>query len=294
VYGGIPGPTFIKTRLRNMVLKTIDAMILAVVKPGWVAMKKAVEELKPKLEPVMKSSLEPYFKAKAEIVEKMKDAAMGVLEPIIKEKVNPHLAKIVAIIKSPVVDAFAETARLFDEKVTKWEPKDDAKKHFHELDYFGRSWWELRTALRIPDQMYDPLWLLREFFPDIYPWHLIWKAHDHIYKIADNAVYTFEQGVEKGGKPEDVKGEVLGKFRHDADIYSVNYFAKILSTIVTPVVEVVAVPAGNEIITPLQNMVPDALQQFLDLNQMYQDLYQGIIDDSIQIVLRADAPSSSS
>lgn len=102
IYSKLPGPWIIRNKMRNMTLATIDGMILAAVKPAWAAMRKAVEELRPKLEPIIKKETEPIFKAELEIVGKMKETVMGALEPALNEKVTPHLGKIVSIIKSPV------------------------------------------------------------------------------------------------------------------------------------------------------------------------------------------------
>jgi len=289
--GALPGPWFVKSKLRSMAYKTIDTLIIAAVKPAWVALKKTIEEVKTRAEPTLRASLEPLFKAKGEIVEKMKGEIMKIIEPALSEHVNPHIAKIVRILKSPVVDAFAETLRLFEDHVSKLPEGEEIKKKFWDLDYFARSWWGLRTALDMIDPMYEPLWALHEAFKDILPWHLIWHGHDKIYKIADRVVYTFEKGIEDGAGPVDraaLMTDVISKYRNDAAIHSKNYYAHILKTILLPPFEAVVVPAGAPIIGPLANLVPEPLQQFVDINEMYEDLYNGVLDDSIQIVLSAD------
>jgi len=135
--------------------------------------------------------------------------------------------------------------------------------------------------------MYEPLWLLRELFSDIYPWHLIWKAHDSIYKQTDKAVYTWEQGVLKEGKEsaDAIKFEVLEKYRHDAEIAATKYFAHILKKILMPGLELVLHPASKHIIEPLAEMIPPPLREFIDINQMFEDLYNSVVDDCIETVL---------
>jgi hypothetical protein len=58
--------------MRNMALSTIDAMVLAAVKPAWAGMRKAVETLRPLAEPKIREATEPIFKLENEIVGKMK------------------------------------------------------------------------------------------------------------------------------------------------------------------------------------------------------------------------------
>lgn len=293
LYSKLPGPWILKNKMRNWALQTIDSMILGAVKPAWAGMRKAVEELRVKLEPKIRELTEPIFKAENEIIGKMRESVMSVLEPLLKEHVTPHLGKVVAIIKSPMREAFADCANLFDEKISKWQPKDDLSKSFHELDYFGRSYWELRSALKKVDDMYEPLWALRELFSDIYPWHLIWKGHDSVYRHTDNAVYTWEQAMIKANNPElaePLKRDVIIKFRHDTDIATMRYYAKIMKKIIMPPFEAAVHPVAKHIIEPLADSIPEPLREFIDIKQMFEDLYNGIVEDSINIVLRADAP----
>jgi len=243
------------------------------------------------VEPKVRESLTPYFEAKKSVMDKMRSGVMSVIEPLLVEHVNPHLGKIVRIIKSPMTEAYEEAMRLWQEKVDKWEPKENRKQSFYELDWLGRSYWELRTALNKLDVMYDPLWVLQEIFPQIWPWHYIWKGHSRIYKLTDNAVYTFEKGIDEKGDKEVVKRETLAKFKHDTDEACMHWYAHVLKAIVMPPFEKLLIPAAQNIIEPLADLVPDPLKEFLDINQMFEDLYNGVIDDSINVILRADGSS---
>jgi len=58
--------------LRNKISKLLDQTVLGMVKPSWAGMAKTVETLRPKIEPKIKSSVDPIFKAENDIIEKMK------------------------------------------------------------------------------------------------------------------------------------------------------------------------------------------------------------------------------
>jgi len=295
IYGKLSGPWIVRNKVRSWALSAIDSMILAAVKPGWAAMKSAVEAVRPKVEPVIREKLEPIFKLENDIIGKMRESIMGVLEPALKEHVTPHLGKIVAIIKSPMREAYADAINLFDEKITKWSPSGgvEFEKTFRELDYFAGSYWQLHPALKKVDDMYEPLWLLREIFSDIYPWSLIWKGHDSVYKHVDNAVYTWEQAMLKERNPElaePIKRDVIIKYRHDTDIAVMSYYTKILKLIIMPPFEAVVHPVTKHIIDPLANSIPEPFREFIDIKQMFEDLYTGIVEDCIKVVLRSDGP----
>lgn len=137
---------------------------MGAVKPGWAAMLKAVQEVRPVAEPKIRELVQPIFEAEKGIVDKLKDAVMGTISPIQEEHVNPHLKKIIDIIRVPVADAFAEAFKLYDEKINKWEPKDDLNSSFGDLDWFPRSYWEMRTATSKAEEMYRDLDDLRIIF----------------------------------------------------------------------------------------------------------------------------------
>src|SRR5687768_5689527 len=100
-----------------------------------------------------------------------------------------------------MTEAYDGTYKLFDERIAKFDPKgnkaEEVKKAFSEqLDWYSRSW-ELYPACDKVNVMYDPLWALNVIFTDIYPWGLIWQAHDEVRHRMDNAIYTFEQRLLK-------------------------------------------------------------------------------------------------
>lgn len=82
--------------------QVIDQVVLAIVKPGWAGMSAAVVKAKPIAEPKIRGAVGPIFEKEKELVEKIRDKIMDTLRPIQEEKVNPHLVKIVDIVRRPV------------------------------------------------------------------------------------------------------------------------------------------------------------------------------------------------
>jgi len=299
VYGRITGPWMVRNTVRNTVLKTIDTLVSAGVNPAWKAMAAAVEELRPKIEPTIKTLVDPLGSAKKEIHDKIKEAVMSSLEPLLEKNVNPHVGKIVEIIKSPVVNAYEEASKIFEQGVKEFAETADLKDTsagFRKLDWVSRSWWTMRPATEKLDVMYEPLWLLREIFSDIYPWSLIWNAQDEIRQTTDNAIYTFETKLrtilEK--EPEAGKGaidtalqETLPQFQHDAEINTTAMYLTILKAIIMPPFNAVANPATKVLLDPLDSAIPDAMKQFIDIGDEFQRLLEGIIDECIKVVLRS-------
>jgi len=297
VYGKITGPWIIRNTIRNQLLKILDKTILAAVTPAWKAMSTAVEAVRPKIEEKLKPGLEPLFKLQGELVDKIKGACMSVIDPVLKEHVVPHLSKIVAVIKSPMVEAFDVSYKLWDEKMNEWSyegGKDDAKKKFHDLDWYAWSWnmWKAFDKL---DPMYEPLWALNIVFPDIYPWSLIWEGRDILRSKMDNAFYTFEKRLvekldaDEKADPKSTVGElktaVMADFQEDGKKATIEYYREIIKSIVMPPFQNKVFPACEALLTPINEAIPEAFAEILDLNGMFEDILTGIIDASIDTVL---------
>jgi hypothetical protein len=260
-------------------------------------MEKAVKELRPKIEPTIKEMVDPIGKAEAEIIGKIKDAVMSQIEPLLKEHVAPHLGKILDVIKSPMNEGYDECFHIFDEHITKWEPKGASReeliKSFDDLDWLPRSWrmWKATDKL---SPMYDPLWALNVIFPDIYPWSTIWDGQDELRFRTDCAVYTWEErllaAVEKeGGDPkthaEKLKEGVMHDFKDDAQKGVSKYYGGILKKIVLPPFEALVVPACKLLLEPLDAAVPEPMKQFINILKMFEEVYHGVIEDAIKVVL---------
>lgn len=156
-------------------------------------------------------------------------------------------------------------------------------------------------AVEKTDVMYEPLWALHTIFSDIWPWGLIWTAHDTVRGKMDNAIYTFEQKLvqqleSQESASEDEKKELVAKmkalvlndYKADGEKATQLYYHEILKTIVMPPFEKLVIPACSTIIDPIADLVPEPLKQFLDPNQMFEDLINGIVDGCIETVLNSD------
>jgi hypothetical protein len=81
-YSKLTGPYFVRNMLRSKMVKMIDSAVLAIVKPAWAGMAKAVENMKPKIEPKIRGAVEPIFKAEAGLVDKLKGILLCSLPPL--------------------------------------------------------------------------------------------------------------------------------------------------------------------------------------------------------------------
>jgi len=299
IYSKISGPWTIRWTVRNQVMKSLDTLIGAGVAPAWKAMSSTVESLRPTIEPKIKELVDPIGKAEAEVMDKIKNAVMSVLDPLIEQHINPHMGKIMEIIQSPMTEAYDESYNLFEQQIDKFEvksPKDEMVKGFRNLDWFKSSW-DMYNSTRKIDILYEPLWALHIVFADIYPWGLIYRGHDELRKTMDNAMYTFEAKLLKSHEENEAslnegkaladrfKHEVLEDYKYDGKLRTVEWYCHVLKAIIMPPFEAVAGPATDALLSPLSDAIPEPMKQFLDPQQMFTDLLHSIVDACIKTVV---------
>jgi hypothetical protein len=293
VYSKIVGPWIIRSKIRKQVLKMLDTAIGAAVKPAWAAMEKAVEELKPKVEPALTELGTQIGEVEAKLQKEITDAVMSILNPLLAEHVTPHLGNIFAVIRSPMKEAFDEAYRIWNEKIDKAEIKGTAeemkKGPFRELDYVARSW-AIYDATRKLDPMYDPLWALNVVFKDIWPYWSIWRGQDTIRAVTDDAIYTFEQKLlesESAASDKDkIKAEVFADFQHDATLHTLKWYAAVFKKIIMPPLRGVVNPAVKEILSPINDAVPDPVKQFINVHKMFAEILNKLVDEIIMSILK--------
>jgi len=204
------------------------------------------------------------------------------------------LGSITSVIKAPVIDSWDKISELFEQQVAKYAEKADLSKPdvgFKDMDWFARSWWSLRPATEKLDVMYEPLYLLREVFSNIYPWWSIWKGQDQLRKKMDNAVYTFQIKLKKFIEEdketaiEKAKVSTMKKLKKDAKTHTRLFYVEIIKDIIMPPFEGLVLPACKSVLEPLNSMIPEPMKQFIDLIDMFVKMINMIIDEIIANVL---------
>jgi len=223
---------------------------------------------------------------------KMKEAVLSIINPLLDEHVTPHLGKIYQVINQPMADAYNNCHEIWNEKIEALEMTggpDDLKKRFKDLARVQGSW-DMYKSTRVLDELYEPLWALNLVFPDIYPWWSIWKGQGNIRTLIDNGFFTLEEKVlalaaEKPDAVESSKAElkalVFEQIKQDSHLRALNWYRKVLMKIIMPPLNALAVPAAKVALEPLNNLIPDPMKTFIDINGMFDDLLNDIVGGAI-------------
>jgi len=78
----------------------------------------------------------------------------------------------------------------------------------------------------------------------------------------------------------------MTKFEEDAKTATTEYYLKIFKDIIMPFFNKLVIPACKMIIEPLSSAIPDELKQFVDPDEMFDKLVNGVVDDTIKTIIK--------
>ncbi|XP_062505345.1 PH domain-containing protein DDB_G0267786-like [Corticium candelabrum] len=310
IFQNIKGPAGLRMTIKNKVLQVLDTMVMAAVTPAYKAMETAVNALRSRIEGVIRSKIEPIFQAKEKIKEKIQNAVLKTINPVLSEKVTPRLAGIIEILISPMTDAFKETRVVFDGQMVHLERTvrerngfgESLAPHFSGLDCTPRNPSLMRNAFKRVDAMEAPLWALQQFFDDIDPGTLISEANDTLSKILDMAVYTFEKMLEQevttqpaiksnGAAAEaavqKLKSDVRQRFGVDANKATVAYYREVMMKIVMPFLLKVVTPLTDPVLEPINSIIPEPFQELINIKAEFESVLEGLVGGAIDTVIES-------
>jgi len=281
LWGTFHGPLVVKIQLRKGVLKTVDSMIVESVKPAWEHMKHCIMEERPKVEATLRSYLGPHFtKAKEFVFNKMKEAVMGILEPVLQQYVNPYLASFSSILHDPLAKVIKESLLLFDEVANKLanNPRNAC---FSDMECLMRPLEKLYPVLELY-HAYDPSLASKGILPNFRPWEMLWVLQEYVHNLLDSAIYTWKKSIEEGSDPTSLKHDLIVKFKHDAKLMIWISYSNLMKEAILPPFVTRVQPAARGILESLVNLIPEHRQQFLDVSEMFEELYNGVFEDTLR------------
>lgn len=149
IYAKISGPSILRAKIRKTVVKAMNSAISSASSAAWSACEKAIAEVRNKVDPIIHNNIASILEKEEALTSKIKEGALAIITPVLKEHVTPHLAKIASICKSPITAAFDKATELFIQEVSKLNvsgsTKDEVKRSIYGLNYF--TWWSISPAL---------------------------------------------------------------------------------------------------------------------------------------------------
>jgi hypothetical protein len=274
-------PWSARSKIRNKFIQTVDGIVTTAVGPAWKAAYSGVEALRPEVEPKIKEGMQPIVDAQKAIQDEICKLVEAGSKDFINEKVLPHLAPLLDVVFSPVVDGFKGIMRAFDVALEngkeRYESREDRLYMVWHHNYNSEYW----DAERKMWDLYEPLWALRLVFEDIYPWSITGRARRRLRKTFDNALFTFEtileDGKESGKSWEQAAEETRGRLARDCRTGILRVLGQILFGVVENFFEKLVIRPARKLVKPLSDKVPQAIKDFVDPDDLLEELLYTIL-----------------
>jgi hypothetical protein len=283
-------PWAVRSKIRDSFLKTTSGAVTSAVGPVWKAAYEGVKKVRPEVEKKVQEIMQPIVEAQMSVQQKITEMVTANAKSTLDEKVTPHLAPLVDIVFGPVIDAFKIIIMAFDKCIERCKADEGyASKKREDRKYFvyNHSWcsefWESDSKMW---QLFDPLWDMRKVFDDVSPWGILGKARRRLRKNLRNALYTFEVLLEKGehGNWDAVHAHVKGLLVEDCKTAVMRTLGTILFGVVEPLWEKLVIRPARKIVSPIADSVPEALRDFVDVNDMLQEVLYNILRSCCNLV----------
>jgi len=283
--GKLPNtPWFVRNWMRNSMMKVIDGIVTSAVNPAWIGMDKTVSELRPTIEPKIKNEIDPIVKIQNDIQNKMKEALMSIIEPALQKHAAPHLLKLANSIKNPIESGFGETIKVFKEKTNLYKG-DGSPNSFSTYRAYPNSYYIMNPAKQKISDMYQLLDPLHNIFSSFSAYWICYDIKEELVNMAYNGTYTFEKAVNGGMGTAEANSETLEKYLHDTQVGSMIQMQYTIREVVKPTLMKVIDPLCKPIVSNMANMIPSSFKDLININEMYQQLIDDVINESSSTII---------
>lgn len=297
VYCSLPGPASMQkaacTKVNALVRGIINPMVIA----QWKAMNGAISASEIKVKAAIEKGMAPVVQAKANTVEAVKDKVDDKITPV-REKVIEPLANVLATKAQPsLAQAFAAALRVVEEHmriyVDERKTGVEATAAATSLDKAVASRTKLKEAFTLLDNAKETLCNSADAVPDqvrdkvsfakvnCVPWAE--AAETTVYTLLSNAAYTLQQALTEADPTSDSDGalaETLAKAKADAQTETVATLTRLVATFLEPVFKSLVVDVCDPLVTPIDEHIPEAAQEFITAGSCLSDILDSIVDEA--------------
>ncbi|KAN0055713.1 hypothetical protein ACTA71_011596 [Dictyostelium dimigraforme] len=278
-------PWFIRNYLRNKMMTVIEGMVSSAVAPAWAGLDKTVGELRPTIEPRIKNQVDPIAQAQNSIVNKMRESMMSQIKPAMEEHVNKHLKKIIGEIRTPIENGFDESLKIWNEKTNAYNGNGSTES-FSSYRSYPSSYWTMYPAKDKISPLYNIIDQYRPIFKDYSSYYVCYDIKEAINNMAYDGSYTLEKTVTQDQVDvASAKNQTHSKYQHDVILGTNMQMKFVVREMVKPTLCKIINPLTKPLLSSLSSAIPSAIGDFIDINELYNQLIDDILGDSTQVVI---------
>jgi hypothetical protein len=264
------------------------------VNAAWNAALQAVDAIKESVEKVARDAMTPLLEKEAEMRGQIVDRVGGTVNPVMEDVGARLLAPVFNRSLRSIVSAYEHAIRGFATHMKErcQRINSDPSKLEYEYEWAQRDveyWYSgpMEKSNQILYHMYtSDLTAIMDCFVGGYTAYDVYNStRDDLRGLLHNAIYTLYKYTKEGGGVAAVLSETLGKLVNDAKITLFNGVKAILRAMITSTVDEKIISPCTSLIAPLNDLIPDALKEIINLQTSMEDTINEIVDNAIAAIV---------
>jgi len=297
------------SKVQDMVESTVTKLVKQGVDQAWPktleGVKKAEDELRKKITPV----LGPIGEAERKIKDGIREAVGDAIGSVLNSGAKPVLEKVLPLLFEPIINSHVLSYKILQViyKDLKAEVKENKTTTLEDFKYrLRKTLWKIgywRGDGSVWEKIVEPeLYPLEENlrklgkvppFSYLSPWRVRWDIQQSIENLLKDAWYTIQTDEKvtaelEAKKPVDevletIYPSIAEKYFHDSKMVLRETIVDILREIIlTPIQKLAAAAPGvKDTLDKLDEAIPSAVKDFISMNQTFDELLEGVVMDLI-------------
>lgn len=293
VYDNIPSNPA-RGQAISAIQKIVDSAVISAVGATWKGVLGAVDSVKGTIKQSASDMLTPLFESEANlkdnIVSRVADNVNSVMEDVGARLCAPVFSRCLLHISTAYIHAVKDFVSHMKERVNRirsnpsvLESEYDSAQR--EIDYWYSG--PMSGANGILWRMYtSDLASIMDCFVGGYTAYDIYSnTLDDLRTLLHNATYTFYKYASEGGDPMDVLADTLRKLIHDAKEVEAEGVKGILNSLIASTVDEKVVGPCLDLVEPVNDMIPDALKELINIETLVEDVIGDIVDGALGAIV---------
>lgn len=284
VWAALPsGPAFIRNMAQNKVKDIERSTIGAAVSAAWKGCQTSVETAKPTVDKKADESVGAVAEKQVQLEQQLQEKLGAAIRPVLSRISGPVAKPMGNLLLEPVLKCYKELLRVWISKMRDNPTVEMAK----QVSYYADYWNQMDSVWRIiRDFVSSGALKVLDALPDFDAWDVDRHMWDRTVELMRKAAHTFQAVDLRSGAPApEAYQRTTEKLTHDCKLATTNSICFIVCGAIMEPFKKEVVPLVQEQVAPLKDTIPEALQEFIDIDGIVERVLSNTVQSEVEAVI---------
>jgi len=293
VYDAVPsGP--MKKQMEGFIKKTVNGMVRAGASATWKTSTTTISQISGPMRTAGQAVLGPIAEQEPQMVDKIVTAIKGLIMPAI-EKFGEHAKKIFEVIAAPIAEFFVCAVKGFTKVMAAQTSNLAGDGASRKLSWIRSSVWSHNSDSMLmagggwaADEAFRALAAIDALAPLLGgrdAASLAFSTTRSVAKLLEKAVHDVEMQIETGVGAVPAISTTTGKLVNDCQLTVETFYLELLGGIIIEPVNENITPLIQEPLAPLNELIPEDLKDFFDLQRLAGKVVDETLVSALQTIV---------